>query len=602
MSHWTDTRTSTARPAARQLPSFPWILLPHNLALVLGRTLLVVRDVAVAVVGIVRRHVRLAIAAVLVVVGLYGLTVMLGSDGVPRGTTVMGVSIGGMSRERAQETLQSAWDGRVSGALAVDALGQSTTLPMRAVDFDAQATVADLATNRWWPWDLAKSILGGGPAAPVMAIDQTAVDGVIDKLAGSSPDAAKEPMIRFDGTTPVVEDGRAGLEIDRTRAAQAMTAAVVAGAPSVALPSSYAEPRVDRYEVRRVLEKVARPAVSGPVRVTLPDGSVEVTPEDLAAVLTFRADGRTLAADVDGVALARRVQDRVPGATAVQPAAYDVVNGNPQVIPSTPGKGLNPVALDAAVTDIVSRPDAARQATLALTATVPDVIPAELQAQGVNTQVSTFTQHFDAAEYRRINIGEAARRLNGTVVPAGGVFSMNDTVGERTEANGYTQGIVVGEGGVLTRDMGGGVSAATTTVWTAAFLAGMEKVEQSAHSIYISRYTPGLEATVSWGNLDLKFRNNTGAPLYITSKADDTSINVSMFGERRFDRVEARLGEKRNFTSPGATSGSGAQCVSSSGIQGFDITVQRVMFRAGQEVGSEPFTTHYEPSPAVSCG
>lgn len=77
---------------------------------------------------------------------------------------------------------------------------------------------------------------------------------------------------------------------------------------------------------------------------------------------------------------------------------------------------------------------------------------------------------------------------------------MNDTVAERTVENGYAEGVVVGEGGVLTKDMGGGVSAATTATWTAAFFAGLEKVEQHAHSIYISRYTPGLEATVWWGS------------------------------------------------------------------------------------------------------
>ncbi len=59
-------------------------------------------------------------------------------------------------------------------------------------------------------------------------------------------------------------------------------------------------------------------------------------------------------------------------------------------------------------------------------------------------------------------------------------------------------GTIIGPGGVFEEALGGGVSAATTAVWTAAFFAGMERVSTRAHSVYISRYQLGLEATVAW--------------------------------------------------------------------------------------------------------
>lgn len=601
MSQQADIRPIGRTRRSRDIPGYPWILLPHNLGLLLGRFLLLGHRIVTGALRVTRRNWRLLAVALGVTAGLYATTVVLGSDDAPEGTRVMGVDIGGLSRAEATERLNQTWSGRTSGVIAVDAMGQSTTIPMSAVNFDIPATVADASTNRWWPWDLATTFFGGGDVAPVMSVEPGALNMAVSELEGAAGNAAKEPEIAYDGLKPVVLEGREGPSVDTSRAAAAVVTAVIAGKSSIALPVVTLAPAVSRYEVDRVASKLAPTAVASPVRLTVGDQTIDITPDDLAAVVTFEADGSSLTAKVDGNALVARLGDRVPGAVPPTAATYEEIDGNPQVVPSTVGRGLDPALLAAEVQSVLGMTGADRSVRMSLSDLYPAAIPADLQALGVTTEVSTFTQHFDPAEYRRINIGEASRRLNGTVVMPGEVFSMNDTVAERTVENGYTEGVVVGEGGVLTKDMGGGVSAATTATWTAAFFAGLEKVEQHAHSIYISRYTPGLEATVSWGNLDLKFKNNTDAPIYITSQADDSSMTVSMYGARRYDMVAAQVGEKRNFTQPGSTSAGGSQCLSSSGIRGFDITVQRLFFQAGTQVAAEPFTTHYEPSPSVSC-
>ena len=601
MSQQADIRPIGRTRRSRDIPGYPWILLPHNLGLLLGRFLLLGHRIVTGALRVTRRNWRLLAVALGVTAGLYATTVVLGSDDAPEGTRVMGVDIGGLSRAEATERLNQTWSGRTSGVIAVDAMGQSTTIPMSAVNFDIPATVADASTNRWWPWDLATTFFGGGDVAPVMSVEPGALNMAVSELEGAAGNAAKEPEIAYDGLKPVVLEGREGPSVDTSRAAAAVVTAVIAGKSSIALPVVTLAPAVSRYEVDRVASKLAPTAVASPVRLTVGDQTIDITPDDLAAVVTFEADGSSLTAKVDGNALVARLGDRVPGAVPPTAATYEEIDGNPQVVPSTVGRGLDPALLAAEVQSVLGMTGADRSVRMSLSDLYPAAIPADLQALGVTTEVSTFTQHFDPAEYRRINIGEASRRLNGTVVMPGEVFSMNDTVAERTVENGYTEGVVVGEGGVLTKDMGGGVSAATTATWTAAFFAGLEKVEQHAHSIYISRYTPGLEATVSWGNLDLKFKNNTDAPIYITSQADDSSMTVSMYGARRYDMVAAQVGEKRNFTQPGSTSAGGSQCLSSSGIRGFDITVQRLFFQAGPQVAAEPFTTHYEPSPSVSC-
>ena len=80
----------------------------------------------------------------------------------------------------------------------------------------------------------------------------------------------------------------------------------------------------------------------------------------------------------------------------------------------------------------------------------------------------------------------------------GDTFSLNDIVGERTAANGFTKGFIISDG-VFTEDFGGGVSQVATTTFNAAFFAGLEDVEHKPHSFYIDRYPVGREATVAWG-------------------------------------------------------------------------------------------------------
>jgi vancomycin resistance protein YoaR len=184
----------------------------------------------------------------------------------------------------------------------------------------------------------------------------------------------------------------------------------------------------------------------------------------------------------------------------------------------------------------------------------------------------------------------------------GETFSMNDTIKERTEANGYTVGFVVGEGGVFDEQLGGGVSAATTTVWTGAYYAGLERVDTRAHSIYISRYKPGLEATVAWGLFDMKFRNDTPNAVFITTGMSNTSMSVSFWGTKEYDKVEAEFGERTNIRKFATIYDDSDKCLGQAGVDGFTITVDRVFYKDGKEVRREPMTTVYKPAPEVICG
>jgi len=232
----------------------------------------------------------------------------------------------------------------------------------------------------------------------------------------------------------------------------------------------------------------------------------------------------------------------------------------------------------------------------------PKLTTEQAKQLGVTEKLGGFTQNFPYAAYRVQNIGEAARRMNGTLLMPGDTFSLNDIIKERTEKNGYTVGFVVGEGGVFNEALGGGVSTAATTAWTAAFFAGMERVQNIAHSIYISRYQPGLEATVAWGLFDMKFRNDTPNAVFVTSSITNSSITVSLWGTKVYDKIEADFGNRTDIKKFSTIYDKSDTCLGQGGVEGFTIVVDRVFYQDGKEVKREPIKTTYKPAPEVICG
>ncbi len=264
------------------------------------------------------------------------------------------------------------------------------------------------------------------------------------------------------------------------------------------------------------------------------------------------------------------------------------------------GQTVNGEDLSAALIAVLPLAEG-RTATVGVETIEPDLTTAEARALGVNERLSTFTQAFPYAAYRVQNIGRAARYLDGTLLMPGETFSMNKTVKERTEENGYTVGFVI-SGGRFAEELGGGVSTATTATWHSAFYAGMERVEQRAHSFYISRYLPGLEATVAWGSLDLKFRNDSPHAVLIKASITNSSVTVSMYGTKRYD-ISAEFGPRTDVRGFSTVYDSSPGCVPQPGVSGFRIVVTRV-FRDldGAVVKREPLTTRYAAATNVICG
>ena len=189
----------------------------------------------------------------------------------------------------------------------------------------------------------------------------------------------------------------------------------------------------------------------------------------------------------------------------------------------------------------------------------------------------------------------------------GETFSLNGTVGERTRKNGFTEGFIISDG-IFKEDLGGGVSQLATTLFNAMYFAGLEDVEHKPHSFYIDRYPVGREATVAWGSVDLRFRNDTPYGVLIDAHVTPSTpssqgvVTVSMWSTKYWDITSTTSGRYR-FVPPRTRTLKTDDCYPNTGYDGFDVDVTRHFRRHGRSSldHNEVFHTRYTPSDTVIC-
>jgi vancomycin resistance protein YoaR len=542
--------------------------------------------------------------------GLYGAGLLTTGDDISAGTRVAGVDVGGMSRAEARAKLAAEAPAAWSAPIPVRVGDRTTTVqPSSAgLTVDLEKTADEAADPSRDPVTVIGRLFSSGERdiRPVFAYDADKAKAAVAELAKKSDRAVREGSVAFRGGEPVATRPVTGQKLDTGRAVETLRAAYPAsGSAPVTLPVAVTEPKLDAAEVTRFLDTYAKPAVSGPVTLTAGTDRLRISASTLGDHLTVKAANGRLAATLDAEALLRDpdVARPVASLTNAPVEATLGVRGGKVVVESEgrPGHEVTAKALGEAVRPLLTRTGtAARTAPVATTVTEPELTTASLARLGITEEMSTFTVDFPTAPYRTTNIGRAAELINGSVVRPGEVWSFNRTVGERTPDNGFVDGTMILDGQYRSAP-GGGVSAMATTVFNAMFFAGVKPVEYGAHSFYIERYPAGREATVAWGSLDLKFRNDTGKPIYIKAGATDSSVTVSFLGTKKYDSVEAVAGPRTNLKEPAKREGTGEKCMPQQPLEGFDIAVDRVFKNGGAEVGRETFKTHYTPRDEVTC-
>jgi vancomycin resistance protein YoaR len=551
-----------------------------------------------------RKLILIALAVIAIVIALYVAAVLVTGGGVRAGTTVNGVNIGGLSREEAIATLDDSVGKVAAKPIKVKAGEQQLQVdPMEAgLSFDAAATVEQASGRTLNPFTMIGSLAGTHALDPVIAVDSAKLNSQVAQLADTVDVPAIEPTITVTRRGTKVQEGKPGLALDQPAMAEQLTGAFMLPRKPLAAPIVTAEPNISKAAVQEAVD-VARTAVSAPVQVDAAGTIASIRPGAIAQALNFTAEGDRFVPTLDGAVLHQAIGTQLSGVeTKGRNATFKIVKGKPVVVPSVVGNGVSDEELSSKVLTVIRNPEPDRTVAVTMGVREPELTTAQAETLGVTERISTFTQKFPYAAYRVQNIGQAAERVNGTLLLPGETFSLNDTIKERTEKNGYTVGFLIGPGGVFAEDLGGGVSASATTVWTGAFFAGMEPKEVKAHSIYISRYQAGLEATVGWGLFDMSFTNTSPYGVFITTKMTNTSMTVSFWSTKVYDEIKAEFGPRTNIKPFATIYDKSEKCLGQDGSEGFDIDVDRVFYNDGVEAKRETISTAYRPAPKVICG
>lgn len=547
-----------------------------------------------------------ALAALLaVVVGVGAGLAATGGDGdAPARVEVAGVDVSGLSADEVERAVRY----RAQQLMAEPLVIVREDAPDRPVKVSRASLGARPQVRRAVEEALAPRGLGGRILAGLglgstrevelgFTVRQARVNALAGRVSGDVDDPPVPARLRVTARDIVVVPGRGGFGIDRF-ALRDRVAAMPQEPIEVAVGPQPPPVSVDAAQAAREL---ALDVVDAPVEVALHGRGVAIEPATLRAALRFVPDPPDLRVELAPDVLYEDIASAYE--TREQPArnaAWKTGGTTAVLVPSRVGRRLD---MESIAASIVDDPDAA-SVRARFEVSQPRLSTEEARALRISDLVSEFATSYNCCEPRVTNIQRAARTLDGWIIRPGWAFSLNDALGPRTAERGYVEAPEI-LGGKLEEGIGGGVSQVATTVYNAAFFAGMEIVDHTPHQFWISRYPEGREATLSYGGPDLVFRNDWDAGVLIDAVAGDNTITVRFYSADLGRRVETETGERTDFTEPEIQETvnpelePGARVVEQySGGAGFTVSYTRKVYAGDELKRDEVYTWKYSAQDA----
>lgn len=375
----------------------------------------------------------LVLALALLAGGGYAAAYAGAGGKVPHGTTVAGVGIGGLTRDRAIATLEDGLSVRAGGHYEVRAGGHSRGFRARqaglGVDYAASVDAAGVARS-WEPSRLWDYYTDGSELPAVLEVDEPTMEQFLDALDADLGTPARDGAVAFHGTRIRVTEPRRGQEIDREAARAAVEDAYLGrGDRAVAeVPLVPVEPDVDEGDVRRAIDEFANPALAGPVTLRFGGPAVRLLPRDYAGLLRLAPRDGELVPAVDRRALSRLVRSRLDLGRDPVDAAVRIEDGKPRLVRARPGVRYRPAALGEAFLGVVARGEGHRSRPVPSRVLRPDLTTREAQGLGITEQVSSVTTRYAHAHDLDSALGRASDVVDGSLLAPGETFAADGAV------------------------------------------------------------------------------------------------------------------------------------------------------------------------------
>ncbi len=345
----------------------------------------------------------------------------------------------------------------------------------------------------------------------------------------------RDAAVELRGLRPVIAPERAGRALDRQAAGSRIVRALASFERTpVVLPVKVDLPRVTRADLIPVVAQVRR-AVSAPVRLALGETRWFVPRWRVAKLLRLpRGGSRSLqVAGLDADRYFSRLSRRVDHPP--RNADFAVSSAGIRIVPDQDGMVVDVEATRRALLSAALAPSA-RTATVKVVRRRASRTTARAGAMGIRGMVSSYETIYGGDPNRIHNVQLVAHLIDRKLIPPGATFSFNETTGDRTADKGFLEAPVIINGELKT-GLGGGICQVSTTVFNAAYEAGLAITARTNHALYISHYPLARDATVNYPDTDLRFVNDTPHWLLLRTFVGSSSLVVNLYGTPVHRRV-----------------------------------------------------------------
>jgi vancomycin resistance protein YoaR len=526
-------------------------------------------------------------AVVVAIAVLYCVAAGATASKVPRGTTVVGVEIGGLTSEDAIEQLQRSFASSADARVRVAVGEQETWINPKAAGFTFSAadTVRQVTGATFSPVRVWRHLIGGGELAPVVLSDRGTAITYLDSVGRQTEIRAVDGTVSVAAAQVVVSEPVDGVQLDVEEAVEVVAKSFLAAEEPWILPTKTVRPTIGPDQVQAAVTEIAEPLLSGPVSLIYDESTVQLSVPELAALAEIVEDSArpgVLSLTWEEARLKETIDRSFPelAETRAQQASFFFEGDQPVIADAVAGTMLDNAALVAAITQAATAPPQARQIAVPLLTIDPAADRAALESLGIVEMVARAEISGPEPESEWGAVQEAADRITGQLVRPEEEFSLKDALGSWDPA----------------------LDGLATAVFNAGFDAGMVDVDHTPHPTYVARFGMGREAALTVDS-DVVFRNDTPWGVLVRAGlTEDHRVWVELWSTPYWT-VETEIGEPGSFISARTIESSGPGCTDQpDGSAGFEIDYWRTRTStAGETSGRETWSWRYAPTNIVSC-
>ena len=557
---------------------------------------------------------RLALAggSLIAVAIVFGLVYAGSPDRLAGGTTIDGVDVGGLTSTDARKLLERRARQLADVPVTFTAAGKQFKLEPRTfgVRVDWARAVAQ-AQQQGSGFGVVRGYRRLGlELFPADVVPQTraydaAITYELGQLGKQVDSPHREARLVRRGLHITIAPGATGHVLDRAAARRLIvdSLASLSRAP-VALPVKSDPPTVTVASLGAAQQNASR-VIAAPITLTVGKTRLRIPRWRLATILKLPADANTPLAFAGPAADAYFAQLERAVDSAPKDADFAIgAGGTVRVVPGAAGVSLD-IPTSAARMLAAAERTTNRVAALAVAEQQPQRTTAQAEAMGITGTVGTYETIYGGDPNRIHNVQLVAHLVDRTLIAPGDTFSFNGTTGERTAAKGFLEAPVI-INGELQNGLGGGICQVSTTVFNAAYEAGLPITARTNHALYISHYPLGRDATVNYPDIDLKFVNDTSRWLLLRTWVGSSSLTVTLYGTPQNRRVESIASPLRVVGPPpvsktvDATLKPGETVVDDPGVPAQSTSVERKVYNPNGTLRSDAtWTSSYRAEPRV---